>query len=171
MDSTGAATALAAVAAAGVFEGVALFLSAADPVPSYNDPSQDAKELLRGWRRMFPEAKAFQIKVIALGTAAAATTAWGLRDGSPRAAAAFGLAAAANVAIVAHTMRNMMPLNNHLMAAGEAEKEGDASIAAKLQQARTGLGRWGRLHSLRTALGAVALGASLYGAHSLLTSK
>lgn len=82
-----------------------------------------------------------QIKVIALGTAAAATTAWGLRDGSPRAAAAFGLAAAANVAIVAHTMRNMMPLNNHLMAAGEAEKEGDASIAAKLQQARTGLGR------------------------------
>ena len=37
MDSSAATAALAAVAAAGMFEGTALFLSAGDPVPFYAD--------------------------------------------------------------------------------------------------------------------------------------
>lgn len=37
MDSSGAAVALAAVAACASFEGTALFLSFGDPVPSYSD--------------------------------------------------------------------------------------------------------------------------------------
>jgi hypothetical protein len=31
--------------------------------------------------------------------------------------------------------------------------------------------QWSKMHGLRTVLGAVALGASLYGTHTLLTSK
>lgn len=38
MDSSAATAALAAVAAAGMFEGTAVFLSACDPVPHYHDP-------------------------------------------------------------------------------------------------------------------------------------
>ena len=37
LDPTAAATALAAVAAAGMFEGAALFMSIGDPVPYYED--------------------------------------------------------------------------------------------------------------------------------------
>lgn len=37
MDSMAATTALAAVAAAGMWEGIALFFAAGDPVPYYAD--------------------------------------------------------------------------------------------------------------------------------------
>jgi hypothetical protein len=31
--------------------------------------------------------------------------------------------------------------------------------------------QWGKMHGVRTLLGGVALGATLYGTHALLTSK
>jgi hypothetical protein len=31
--------------------------------------------------------------------------------------------------------------------------------------------QWGKMHGVRTALGSVALGASLFGTHALLTRK
>ncbi|KAI3426860.1 hypothetical protein D9Q98_006806 [Chlorella vulgaris] len=165
MDASAASTALAAVASTAVFEGVALFVAVGDPCPSYADQSQDATEMLRDWRRMFPAAKAFQMKALVLGSASAAITAWGLRDSNTQAAAAFGIAVAANVATVGYTVGSIEPLNNRMLPLGAVEKrETEEGIRGMLQQ-------WSKMHGLRTVLGAVALGASLYGTHTLLTSK
>lgn len=121
--------------------------------------------MLRDWRRMFPAAKAFQMKALVLGSASAAITAWGLRDSNTQAAAAFGIAVAANVATVGYTVGSIEPLNNRMLPLGAVEKrETEEGIRGMLQQ-------WSKMHGLRTVLGAVALGASLYGTHTLLTSK
>lgn len=59
----------------------------------------------------------------------------------------------------------------HCLCADGAGTERCAGKLTRMCCRHPALAQWGRLHSLRTALGAVALGASLYGAHSLLTSK
>lgn len=165
MDSSAATTALVALGACAAFEGTALFLSAADPVPFYSDETQSPQELLRDWRRMFPGAMGLQSKVVVLGAASAGVTAWGLRDTNGQAAAGFGAALAANVGIFAYTMLRIMPLNNRLLPEGEVEKvESEAGIRALLKQ-------WGEMHGVRTILGGVAMGGAAYGLHALLTSK
>lgn len=76
-----------------------------------------------------------QLKMIALGTAAAAVAALGLRTDHPRAAAAFGVTAAANACTLGHTLRSLMPLNNRLMAPGQLEAaESEEGIRGLLRE-------------------------------------
>lgn len=66
------------------------------------------------------------MRLLTLGAAASAVTAWGLRGGTPaegRAAAAFGTAAAVNAGVLAFTMLKIMPVNDRLLPEGLAEKE------------------------------------------------
>ena len=86
-----------------------------------------------------PNPLPVQSKLVALGAVASAVTAWGLRDSDGRAAAAFGAAAACNVAIFGYTLAQLIPLNNRLLPEGEVEAvESDESIAGMLRQARAG---------------------------------
>lgn len=86
-----------------------------------------------------PPIWAPQARLVALGTAASAVTAWGLRGGTAaegRAAAAFGAVAAANAGIFGYTMWKLMPVNRRLLAEGQVEnEEGEDGIMRLLKQA------------------------------------
>lgn len=116
-----------------------LFVGAIHP-PHRNN---SAHELLRDWRRMFPGAMGIQSKLVVLGAAASAMTAWGLRGTNDRAAAAFGAAMAANTGIFVYTMTQIMPLNRRLLPEGEVEKEeSEAGILGMLKQVGGVARRW-----------------------------
>ena len=68
-------------------------------------------------------------------------------------------------AIFSFTLVKIMPLNRALLPKGGVEKSKEGP------EVRDMLLQWGRLHAVRTALGAVAVGASLYGLRALLASK
>ena len=66
------------------------------------------------------------------------------------------------VAVWAYTMLAIMPLNRVLLPKGEVEASKDDG------QIRAMLVEWGRMHTVRTVLGGVALGGCMYGLHLML---
>ncbi|GAB4818409.1 hypothetical protein N2152v2_005455 [Parachlorella kessleri] len=155
--------AIGALGLAGMWQGVAVLNSVGFPVPYYHSKEEDPKELLREWRRMFLPTAKMQAGLATLGALAAGTTAY-LQNSAGNAdiTAAFGTAAACDVAIWAYTMLSIMPLNHVLLPKGEVEATKDDS------QIRAMLKEWGRMHAVRTVMGGVALGGCVYGLHLML---
>lgn len=75
-----------------------------------------------------------------LGTAASTLTALRLQGANPSAAAAFGAAAALNIAVMSYTVKRVLPVNMQLLQVGQAEaKESEEGIRCLLQQVRYGV--------------------------------
>lgn len=152
---------LAGVVASGLFEGAALYISAAT-VPHYEDKAQAVDHLLSEWRRFFPPAMNMQKSLVLLGMGASGLAAWTQRDSDimwP-----FAVAGACQATILAYTLSSLMPINRQLLPVGQVEAKGEEATRDMLVQ-------WGRKHAMRTLLGGMAFGASILGVHMLLTRK
>lgn len=129
---------LLALVVASVFTGAALYINVAE------QPSRillDDKALLVEWQPSYKRGFAMQAPLAAIGCVLGLIAWWQTGVG------AFILGAILIVANWPWTMLGVMPTNNALMA---------MDPAAPPSEARALIIRWGKLHAVRTALGALA---------------
>ena len=129
---------LLALVIAAVFAGAAIYINVAEHPARLGLP---VGALLRQWKPSYARGFAMQATLAVLGGVLGALAWWETRD---------GLWLAGAVVLVSnwpYTLLGIMPTNRRLIATAP-----DSADAAT----RTLLERWGRLHALRSALGAIA---------------
>lgn len=133
-----------ALVVAAIFTGAALYVSFAE------QPARlllDDRALLTEWQPSYKRGFAMQAPLAAIGCVLGLIAWW------QTGAVAFLLGAALIVANWPWTMLGIMPTNNQLMA---------MDPAAPSSEARPLIVKWGTLHAVRTALGALATIAFLW---------
>ena len=129
---------LLALMIAAVFAGAAIYINVAEHPARLGLP---VGALLTQWKPSYARGFAMQATLAVLGGVLGALAWWETRD---------GLWLAGAVVLVSnwpYTLLGIMPTNRRLIATAP-----DSADAAT----RTLLERWGRLHALRSALGAIA---------------
>ena len=132
---------LLALIAAAIFTGAALYVNVAEQPARLN---LDDRALLAEWKASYKRGAAMQAPLALLGL-----TAWWQTPHS-----GFLVGAIAMIAPWPWTLIGIKPTNDALLAT-EPDRAGS--------QTRALVVKWGALHSVRTALGAIAIVAFLWG--------
>ncbi len=135
---------LLALVAAALFAGAAVYVSIAEH-PARLELEAEAQ--LRQWKPSYKRGALMQASLALLGFILGMAAAWQSGD------LAFGAGALVLVANWPYTLLIIKPVNDELLASDPATA-GD--------EVRRKLGRWGRLHAVRTALGLAAVAIFLY---------